>query len=50
MAKFTNPREFYQWYDANRAELLAFKEAHDSGVGVASYVYTPTNPTTPIPP
>ena len=46
IVKFTNPREFYQWYDANREELLAFKEAHDSSVGLSSYVYTPTNPTT----
>ena len=50
MVKFTSPLEFYDWYDANREELLAFKEAHDSGVGVSSYVYTPTNPITPIPP
>jgi hypothetical protein len=50
MVKFTSPLEFYEWYDANREELLAFKEAHDSSVGLSSYVYTPTNPTTPIPP
>tara|TARA_A100001391_G_scaffold193571_2_gene169017 strand:- start:77 stop:589 length:513 start_codon:yes stop_codon:yes gene_type:complete len=50
IVKFTNPREFYQWYDANRKELLAFKEDHDSSKGLGSYVYTPTNPLTPIPP
>ena len=50
MVKFTSPLEFYDWYDANREELLAFKEAHDSSVGLSSYVYTPTNPTIPIPP
>jgi len=50
IVKFTNPREFYQWYDANRKELLAFKEDHDSSKVLGSYVYTPTNQTTPIPP
>jgi hypothetical protein len=28
MVKFTSPQEFYDWYNANRAELLAFHSAH----------------------
>jgi len=28
MVKFTSPQEFYDWYNANRAELLAFHDAH----------------------
>ena len=28
MVKFTSPQEFYDWYNENRAELLAFHDAH----------------------
>lgn len=28
IVKFTSPQEFYDWYNANRAELLAFHDAH----------------------
>jgi hypothetical protein len=40
LVKFTSPIEFYDWYDANRAEILAFKEAHDSSIGLGNYVYS----------
>ena len=40
MVKFASPLEFYDWYDANREELLAFKESHDSSRGIGSYFYS----------
>ena len=43
LVKFTSPQEFYDWYDANRAELLAFKEAHDSSIGLGSHFYSVDN-------
>ncbi len=46
MVKFTSPQEFYDWYNANRAELLAFHSAHvgdDEGYHRDYFVFS--NPT-----
>jgi hypothetical protein len=52
MVKFVSHQEWYDWYVANLAELLAFKEAHDSSQGLGSYFYSSDrvglNPLTPI--
>ena len=40
MVKFTSPQEFYDWYDANRAELLAFHSSYASSMGLGSYFYS----------
>tara|TARA_R110001592_G_scaffold62450_5_gene191191 strand:- start:2531 stop:3049 length:519 start_codon:yes stop_codon:yes gene_type:complete len=54
MVKFTSPQEFYDWYNANRAELLAFHSSYASSMGLGSYFYSgdllPHHQLHPIPP
>lgn len=40
IVKFTSPQEFYDWYNANRAELLAFQSSYASSMGLGSYFYS----------
>jgi hypothetical protein len=43
MVKFVSPKEWYDWYDANREEIKEFKRQYDVSTNLGSYWHT-SNP------